>query len=605
MWNELVDGLRSKMVRLGLLGLLIMIPATLSAGATETGQAITWSLLIMNLLGGLALFLFGLEMLADSLKLVAGDRMRMILSSLTTNRFSGALTGAGVTAVVQSSSVTTVLVVGFVSAGLMTAEQSLGIIMGANIGSTMTSQLIAFNVTKHAMWLVTLGFAITFLAKEDWLKQIGKVVMGLGLIFFGMGFMSAAMQPLRNYAPFLELMTKMSNPLLGILVGTLFTALIQSSAATMGIVIVMAGQGMVTLEGGIALAFGANIGTCATALLASIGKPSAAVRVALFHILFNVLGVVIWLPFIGYLTDFVAWLSPASTELEGMARLAVEAPRQIANANTVFNVVNTALFIWFTGPLSRLLTRLAPDKVVAADTTSTFKPVYLDNLLLSNPAIALQVARLEVLSLGERVQAMVAKVPEVILSDSAQQLSQVEEKDQEIDGLHQEIMEFLGELSRHALTKEQTSDHLKLAETVDYLEQLADVVESDLVRLGRERASSEVALSPVFSELFIPLHRLVEESLEAVLLALSTGDVRLARQARDRKEEMGAILSSEAFQKLRSHDPEAPSRLEIYAIEKDALEKTKRLFYFVRRMARSQTGRKKQKNRLEPLPTSV
>ncbi|MBF0446055.1 MAG: Na/Pi cotransporter family protein, partial [Magnetococcales bacterium] len=569
--------MKLKLARVGMLALLL-IPATLFAATSETGPAIAWSVLIMNLLGGLALFLFGLEMLADSLKLVAGDRMRMILSSLTTNRFSGALTGAGVTAVIQSSSVTTVLVVGFVSAGLMTAEQSLGVIMGANIGSTMTSQLIAFNVTKYAMWLVTTGFVISFLAKEDWLKQSGKVVMGLGLIFFGMGFMSAAMQPLRSYQPFLDLMTKMSNPILGILVGTAFTALIQSSAATMGIVIVMASQGMVSLEGGIALAFGANIGTCATALLASIGKPGAAVRVAIFHILFNVLGVVIWLPFIGYLSELVVWMSPASSDLEGMARLAVETPRQIANANTIFNIVNTALFIWFTGPISQILLKLVPEKAELTTDKPVIKPIYLDDLLLTNPAIALQVARLEVLALGERVKEMVNKVPDAVLSDSDEQLNQVEEKDQAIDVLYHAILVYLSELSRHPLTREQSFDQLILSETVDYLEQLADVVEVNLVGLGRDRAHLKLTMSPVFQEIFLPLHKLVTESLESVLLALSTGDIKLASLVLDRKKEVNEILSVEAIQKLRIQTTDDPTRLESYAIEKDILEKTKRLF---------------------------
>jgi len=244
----------------------------------------------MQLFGGLALFLFGMEQMSDSLKAVAGEKMKTILSKLTTNRVSGALTGALVTAVIQSSSVTTVLVVGFISAGLMSMSQSIGVIMGANIGTTITAQIVAFKVTKYALLMISVGFTMLFFSQQHKIKQYGGMLMGLGLVFFGMGVMSEAMHPLRSYQPFLDLMVNMSNPLLGILVAAAFTALVQSSSATTGIVIVMASQGFISLPAGIALAFGANIGTCVTALLAAIGKPREALRAAAVHVLFNVLG---------------------------------------------------------------------------------------------------------------------------------------------------------------------------------------------------------------------------------------------------------------------------------------------------------------------------
>jgi phosphate:Na+ symporter len=197
----------------------------------------------VELLGGLALFLFGIDQLTESLKAVAGDRMKMILARLTSTRFSGALTGAFVTAVIQSSSVTTVLVVGFTTAGLMSFSQSIGVIMGANIGTTITAQIVAFKVTKAALGMIALGFSFLFFAKRDVLRYYGGIIMGLGLVFFGMSMMSDAMGPLRTYQPFLDLMIRMENPLIGIVIAAAFTALIQSSSATTAIVIVMAGQG--------------------------------------------------------------------------------------------------------------------------------------------------------------------------------------------------------------------------------------------------------------------------------------------------------------------------------------------------------------------------
>ncbi|MCP4001426.1 MAG: Na/Pi cotransporter family protein, partial [Gammaproteobacteria bacterium] len=204
-----------------------------------------------------------------------------------------------VTGVLNSSSVTTVLVVGFISAGVMNLTQSVGVIMGANIGSTITAQLLAFNLSAYALLPIAVGFFMIFTAKREKVKFLGMMLMGLGLVFFGMGIMSSAMTPLRSYQPFMDFLARMERPLLGILAGAVFTGLVQSSAATVGIAIAMATEGLLSLPGGIALALGANIGTCVTALLAALGKPAEAVRAAIVHIFFNILGVLIWLPFIG------------------------------------------------------------------------------------------------------------------------------------------------------------------------------------------------------------------------------------------------------------------------------------------------------------------
>ena len=305
--------------------------------------------LSMGLFGGLALFLFGLDQLSEGLKQAAGDRLKMLLTRLTANRFLGVLTGALVTGILNSSSVTTVLVVGFVTAGIMSLSQSVAVIMGANIGSTVTAQLLAFNVSAYALLPVAVGFFMLFAGKRGATRYWGMMLMGLGLVFYGMGVMGDAMKPLRSYEPFVQVLATMERPLYGILAGMLFTALVQSSAATVGLAIAMASEGLLSLDAGIALALGANIGTCATALLASIGKPVEAVRAATVHVMFNVLGVVLWLPFIGVLAKLAIAVSPSSPDLDGTARLAAEVPRQIANANTLFNVLNTLFFIGFTG----------------------------------------------------------------------------------------------------------------------------------------------------------------------------------------------------------------------------------------------------------------
>ena len=296
--------------------------------------------------------------MSDALKNVAGEKMKDILAMLSNNRFMGLITGARVTAVIQSSSVTTVMLVGFVSANLMSLSQTIGVILGADIGTTITAQIVAFKVTKYALLFLAIGFAMLFISKKEKIQQYGYMVMGLGMIFFGMGVMSEAMNPLRTYQPFIDLMASMSNPILGILVATIFTALVQSSSATMGVVIVLAMQGLITLEAGIALALGANIGTCVTAGLASIGKPREAVRVAASHVLFKVLGVLIMLPLIGPFAKFIVYISPLPPEgVTGIDAVASVLPRQVANAHTLFNVGIAVFFLplypnlqdWFIG----------------------------------------------------------------------------------------------------------------------------------------------------------------------------------------------------------------------------------------------------------------
>ena len=299
------------MLILGVAAGLAAMPVLATAAASEA-QEMNWWQMGMTLLGGLAVFLFGMEQMAEALKKVAGDSMKQILARLTNSRIMGLITGAFVTAIIQSSSVTTVMLVGFVTAGLMSLSQAIGVILGADIGTTVTAQIVAFKVTKYALLLVAVGFGFVFLGKSDQIKQYGHIVMGLALIFFGLGIMSEGMYPLRSYQPFIELMGSVSNPVIGILVATLFTALVQSSSATMGVVIAMALQGLISLEAGIALALGANIGTCATAGLAAIGKPREAVRVAVAHVTFKIVGVVLIIPFIPYLAELVREISPAA-----------------------------------------------------------------------------------------------------------------------------------------------------------------------------------------------------------------------------------------------------------------------------------------------------
>jgi phosphate:Na+ symporter len=567
------------------LATLTVLAVTPAFAASGTGSNIDWLSMGMKLLGGLALFLYGMDQMANALKAVAGERMKLLLARLTTNRFMGAVTGAFVTAIVNSSSVTTVLVVGFITAGLMSLSQSIGIIMGANIGSTITAQLIAFKVTQLALLMVAGGFGMLFFSKQEKIKQYGGMLMGLGLVFFGMGVMSDAMNPLRSYQPFMELMKHMENPLVGILVAAAFTGLIQSSAATTGIVIVMAAQGFITLQAGIALAFGANIGTCVTAMLAAIGKPREAVRAAVVHILFNVFGVLLWISFIPQLAEFVTWLSPVHPELSGAERLASEAPRQIANAHSIFNIANTMIFIGFTTQFARLVEKLVPDKPIEEKLIT--RPKYLDEELLETPSLALDRARLEIGHMGDRVKEMLQDIMTAIVNGDRAMLKKIAKIDDEVDILHGHIVTYLGRISQKALTEQQTEVLMKLMGASNDLENIGDIIETDLVYLGNEGIDTQVAISKDTREMLNKLHAIVSTTAELAIDAVMENDQQAAQEVIGMKADIGRLMDSAAMHESRRLVAEEPNRLAAYTLEIDIIEKLKRIYYFSKRMAKA------------------
>ena len=579
---------------LGILGTLLL-GCTLSsplwasgadAESANIGADIDWWAMTVALCGGLALFLYGMEQMAAALKAAAGERMKDILARLTSNRFLGALTGAFVTAVINSSSITTVLVVGFISAGLLSLSQSVGIIMGANIGSTLTAQLIAFQLDNLALLMLGSGVLLHLTSRNETARQYGGLLLGLGLVFLGMTMMSEAMTPLRAYPPFLDFMATLRQPLLAMLIATIFTGLIQSSAATIGIAIVMASQGFMDLETGIALAFGANIGTCVTALLASIGKPRAAVRAALVHVIFNVAGVLVWIGLIGYLADWVQWLSPARPDLSGAERLAAEVPRQLANAHTLFNIANTLLFIGFTTQLARLVEWLVPERPASAE-VERVRPRYLDEELLTTPALALDRVRLELLHMGERVREMMQAIMPAILGGNRQTLYDIEQMDDAVDLLHAEIVRYLGQISRQSLTEPQTHTLLALLAAANDLENIGDLIETNLVELGRARIDQGVSVSEPTREVLLNFHRTVSRALGTALQAVAQNNALAARAVTAMKPEISAIADSAAAHEARRLVAEEPKRIPAYTLEINIIEKLQRIYYFAKRMAKT------------------
>ena len=471
--------------------------------------------------GGLALFLFGLELMTASLKAVAGPGLQTALGKLTADRFRGLLAGAFVTALLNSSTITTILMVGFVAAGLMTLNQTVPMIMGANVGSTITAQIIAFDLSAITPVILAVGFLLRALGRRETLRQVGNMILGFGLLFLGIQFMGDGARPLRSFQPFIDIMQDMRNPLVGILIGAIFTAIVQSSAATMAIAIAIASQGLMPLESGIALVFGANVGTCLTALLASVGKSAEALQVGVVHLVFNVFGVAAWVFFIPQLAELVRYISPSAADLQGTARLAAETPRQLANAHTLFSVATTFVLIWFTGPVARLAQAIVPAR--GGKGRADDEPLYLDESSLTAPSLGLERVHLELNRLGKLTLEIVKGARTALVEGRKQDIDALVSRDARIDRLESSILTYLGKLSQLEHTKDQGREMIALARIASTLEAVSDVVTTNLASLGRQRLAEGIDLAKLrddrTSEFADAVIRNLEESIAAVAQA--------------------------------------------------------------------------------------
>lgn len=393
---------------------------------------------VLGLLGGLALFLYGMQMMSAGLEAAAGNRMKRILEKLTANRFLGVLVGAGITAAIQSSSATTVMVVGFVNSGMMTLRQAVWIIMGANIGTTVTGLLIALDVGALAPLLAFVGVALVVFLKKPILHHWGQIIAGLGVLFLGMGMMSDAMAPLRESEFFINLMTQMSNPLLGILVGMVFTAIIQSSSASVGILQTLASSGLIGLHSAAFILFGQNIGTCITAVLASIGTSRNAKRTTIIHLLFNVIGTVIF--------TTICILTPLTDLFESL--LPTSPAGQIAALHTTFNITTTLLLLPFGTQLAKIAERILPDR--ASDNVNQRRLLHIkpvdhthEQHRIGTSAIAINGISRELNRMAEIVENNVRESFLTVLDGTPKRLPAVEDTEETIDFLNKEISSYI------------------------------------------------------------------------------------------------------------------------------------------------------------------
>jgi phosphate:Na+ symporter len=438
-------------------------------------------MMIIGLLGGLGLFLLGMDMMSEGMKKSAGDKMRSILGNMTSSRLLAVGLGTFVTMIIQSSSATSVMLVGFVNSKLMKFRRTIGIILGANIGTTITAQLIAFKFTDYSLLLIAIGFVLLNFSGRQGYKYLGQAILGFGILFFGMHIMSEAMYPLRSHAPFIELLLLLENPLLGLLVGIIFTAILQSSSAFIGIIIVLAAQGLLTLEAAIPMLPGSNIGTAITAFLASIKASREAKKVAVANALINIFGMLLviwWIP--GY-ADIVAYISPKSAlPYDDPLAMAETVPRQIANAHTLFNVMIACILTPVTGLVARFIDFILPEK--EAPEEDMMKILYLDKNLINTPSLALNLAKQEALRIGTITQDMVGDVILPFLVKQPHVLADLVSKEKQVDFLVNEVNAYLMKIIRQSIAEERADEAFQIMYPVKELVEYHTVTQKQLSR---------------------------------------------------------------------------------------------------------------------------
>lgn len=493
---------------------------------------------VFGLAGGLALFLYGMNSMSDALQKAAGEKMKKILEFLTKNPIMGVLAGALVTAVLQSSSATTVMVIGFVSAGLMSLPQAISVIFGANIGTTMTAQLMAFKITDYIYPIIFVSFMLYFASKKEKVKNVGLVIFSFGLLFEGIEIMGSVMKPLANSPIFVELMAKVSDiPVLGVLLGAVMTLVVQSSSATIAVLQNFASQpgpdgvtSVIGLAGAIPILFGDNIGTTITALLASIGQSKNAKRTALAHSIFNITGSIVFLFLIPVLAKFVQFISPKGPEVEVISR-------QIANAHTTFNVVCT--LVWL--PLIPLMVKIVTTIVRGDDTKKvhSYEPQYLDDKMIGQPIPAMYMVSNEINRIATSTEKMLKILKEIVSGDNKEETKSLFKKYHDaIKTLQDAIVTYISKLfTGGALTEvqaERVAGYLAIANNID---RIADRC-GDVVNIYERIGTSEKILSEQAKEELAQCVTIAEELFEQAITAVATDNVDQAEQVIQDKKRM-------------------------------------------------------------------
>ena len=504
---------------------------------------------IFTLLGGLAVFLYGMNLMSEGLQKAAGEKMRYILGILTKNPVVGVFAGALITAVLQSSSATTVMVLGFVSAGLMSLPQAISVILGANIGTTMTAQIIAFKIDDFIWPLVFIGFAFYFFAKKESVKNVGQTLFGFGVLFVGITTMSNVMKPLAGSPIFIELIEKVSHvPVLGVLVGTIMTVVVQSSSATIAVLqnfaIQPAADGVTSilgLENAIPILLGDNIGTTITALLACIGQSKNAKRTAAAHSVFNITGSLIFIWIVPWFADVVRFISPKGNEIDVISR-------QIANAHTLFNLTNTILWLPFIWVMVKIVMFLVPGKN-EDETAQRTVLKFLDTNVLNQPVVALQMIGKEIVNASEYVKDVLESLESAIVNNDISALSKARETGNVVKEIHKETVDYMSNLfTSGVLTEEQSIQVAGFMSVISDVERMAlrsmEMAEAAQIKMEKSYKFSKEAMDEIQAG-FEQIRTMVTN----VILSIQNGDKRLAKQVQDEKEEVTKLVRKQ----LKNH----------------------------------------------------
>ena len=501
----------------------------------ELGKTVLW-----GLLGGMGLLLYGMFIMSEGLQKIAGHRLRSVMSTLTHNRFSALIVGALATVLFQSSTATTVILVGLTSASIMSLKQTLGVILGADIGTTVTAQLIALKVTEIALPIVGIGAVIVFFTKQENYKRIGQVMMGFGLLFLGLKIMADTMQPLKDEPFFQQMLLSASDyPLLAIVAAALFTFLIHSSAASLGIIMIMAMQDLISLHSAIYLLFGANIGTSFTALLSSLGSSRDAQRVAVAHFLFKAMGVLILLPFV----NPYAYL---------MTQITADQGYQVANAHTFFNIGIAIMFLPFTDQFAKLLQRIMPER--KTDGEKLFKTKYLDDSLINTPSIALGLAAKEIDNAADQVYMMVQSISKVFEKSDIKLLDKINQKEDYLDLLSKKLTDYLTALMRQPLSRKEFYRCISKLHIVADLEHIGDIIEKDITYLANAKIQQQSEFSTEGWQEIQEMHRRLIDMMRMAYVALASNDTELANEAIKQYPSFAAMerhLRAQHFKRLK------------------------------------------------------
>lgn len=492
---------------------------------------------VFGLFGGLALFIYGMNMMSECLQKAAGEKMKTILGVLTKNPVMGVLAGALVTAVLQSSSATTVMVIGFVSAGLMSLPQAISVILGANIGTTMTAQLIAFKISDYIWMFVFVGFFMFFISKKEKVKSIGQTIFAFGLLFVGIETMSGVMKPLANSPIFVNLMESVSNiPILGVLLGTVMTLVVQSSSATIAVLQSFAAQpaadgisSAIGLAGAIPILLGDNIGTTITALMACVGQSKNAKRTAVAHSVFNIAGAAVFIWIVPGFAEFVRFISPKGNEVDVIAR-------QIANAHMSFNIINT--LIWL--PLIPVMVKIVNFIVRGTDKQNEIRtePLYLDSRVLNQPVAAMHLATREVKALFENVQILLQDVKKSFISGDTEVLKKADESATWLEKVNHEIVQYMSALfAGGGLTEEMTTEAAALMYVVNDVDKIRDRC-ADISKITRDKIFDEYEFSDMAMEELDRCFDFVIGMMQKAKAIAETNDKDLAVELLDAKDKL-------------------------------------------------------------------